>query len=246
MKNSELMSEEFASAELKKIKKFLWIAGVFIVVLLFSVFIVWNAGRKTGKEKAAEEISKLKETIAAQEDRIAELEEEPIVVNDVAPTISLDIIKQDIKKIGELATMEYMYTDAARFSSSRKMLKGITEKSFTIKWDGVIKAGIDINEIVVDLNEEGKILTIMMPKAKILSHDPDRESVEILDESDGLFNPVRVEDQVAFEAACEKEMEQRAIENGLLDKAQENAEEIVLQLLMANPVIMEYYKIVFN
>ena len=65
-----------------------------------------------------------------------------------------------------------------------------------------------------------------MPKARILSHQIDKDSIETLDQKDGLFNPVKVEDVRTFDSVSQDAMEERAIENGILDKAFENAKNI--------------------
>ena len=57
-----------------------------------------------------------------------------------------------------------------------------------------------------------------MPKARILSHQIDKDSIETLDQKDGLFNPVQVEDVRDFDSISQDAMEERAIENGILDK----------------------------
>ena len=81
--------------------------------------------------------------------------------------------------------------------------------------------------IIVEINDASKEITIHMPKAEILSHEINSDSIETLDEKDGLFNPVKVEDVQAFDAVSKNTMEKRAIENGLLDKAFDNAKEII-------------------
>lgn len=58
-----------------------------------------------------------------------------------------------------------------------------------------------------------------MPKARILSHQIDKDSIETLDQKEGLFNPVKVEDVRNFDSVSQDAMEERAIENGILDKA---------------------------
>ena len=55
-----------------------------------------------------------------------------------------------------------------------------------------------------------------MPNAEILSHEIDNNSIETLDEKDGLFNPVKVEDVRQFDTVSKDAMEDRAIENGIL------------------------------
>ena len=77
-----------------------------------------------------------------------------------------------------------------------------------------------------------------MPKSEIISHEIDNESIESLDEKDGLFNPVKVDDVRNFDKISKEEMEARAIENGLLIKASKNATEII-EKLINNDVVQE-------
>ena len=51
-----------------------------------------------------------------------------------------------------------------------------------------------------------------MPKARILSHQIDKDSIETLDQKDGLFNPVKVEDVRTFDSVSQDAMEERAID----------------------------------
>ena len=85
-----------------------------------------------------------------------------------------------------------------------------------------------------------------MPKAKILSHEIDNDSIETLDEKDGLFNPVKVEDVREFDAVSKDAMDERAIENGILDKAFENAKEIIEKLVNNDAVQEQGYTITFE
>ena len=49
-----------------------------------------------------------------------------------------------------------------------------------------------------------------MPNAEILSHEIDNNSIETLDEKDGLFHPVKVGDIRQFDAVSKAAMEDRA------------------------------------
>ena len=113
-----------------------------------------------------------------------------------------------------------------------------TTKSFIAKWDGIIKAGVDISQVTAEVDSNNKEVVIHIPKAEILSHEIDSESVETLDQKNGLFNPVSVEDVREFDAESKEKMENRAIENGILDKAFENAESIIEKLI--DPMIQEF------
>lgn len=212
---------------MKKVRNTLITVGVIAAIIILAVVVIVIQSKK----------------IKEMDSRISELINEPAISEPVTPEISLDIINAEIREIGELATMEYIYTNAAKFTDSRQIKDWnipFTEKSFIIKWDGVIKAGIDVTQITTELDNTNKTIIIYLPEAEILSHDTNEDSVEILDESNGLFNSVSIKDKVQFDAETVKEMEERAIENGLLTKAQENAEEIILKLISAIPGVEEY------
>lgn len=219
-----------------KMKKRLWIVALVGILVLVCVIFAWSNAR-------------LKSRIEEQDKRIEELMEQPIVVNPVAPEIRLSVIYEEIQSIGELATVEYLFTDAARFSDSKQLGNWeipFTEKSFTMKWDGVIKAGIQVDQIVIEVNNDDGIITVTLPAAQILSYEVDNDSVEILDEKNNIFNKISVNDKVQLDASTEEEMKDRAIRNGLLEKAQKNAEDIIARLLTANSAIGDNYAIVFE
>lgn len=231
-----------------RLRKKLITFGVIAIAFILAVSAAWIAGRVQAKQKSEERIAQLIAEVEAKENELQELINAPIVVSPVAPEISLDIIYSEIQNIGELASVEYMFTDAARYSDSKQIKEWnipFTEKSFILKWDGSIKAGIKLDGVVIDVDEdEGKLL-VHVPKAEILSYEVDDESVEILDEKNNIFNKLSVDDKIEFDAKTKEAMIERAIENGLLEKAQANAEDILYRLLVANPAIADAYKVEF-
>ena len=246
--NAGLQKELVRIAKKSKAKRKLITIAVVAVLVLLTVGGAWLSGRKQAKENAEAEIAELKAMIEEQDEKIQELIETPIVVSPVNPEIKLDIIYSEIKSISELATMEYLFTDAAEFTDSKQIKTWnipFTEKSFILKWDGVIKAGVKLDLVTIEVNQDEKKITVSVPTAEILSYQIDTDSVEVLDEKDNIFNKISVDDKIKFDAATEEAMKQRAIENGLLEKAQANAEEILLRLLQANPAIGTEYTIEF-
>lgn len=226
-----------------KHKKSLLKLGFLLVILL----IIFFTGRSSASEKYEDTVADLKQQVSDLEQQMEEAaitwEEQP------AKEITIDLIESEIKDIGELVTIEYLYTDAGKFEDV-KQAWGVnipfTSKSFITKWDGVIKAGIDVEQILIEINETEKEILIHMPKAKILSHEIDDDSIEVLDEKDGLFNKVTVQNTVEFETESKQAMEQRAIENGILDKAFENAKHIIEKLVNNDVVQEQGYTITFE
>lgn len=219
----------------KKMVKLL-VTGACILLVIIALWVSWHI---QSKQKA--EIERL-------EAAIQELADTPMVANAVSPEIILDIVNSDIKKIGELATVEYLFTDSAKFSDSKQIKEWnipLTEKSFILKWNGVIKAGVNIENIDVKVKKDDGVIVISMPDAEILSYSVDNDSVEVLDQKDNIFNKITIDDKVEFDASAEKEMKERAVENGLLEKAQKNAEELIENLLMTNSAICNDYEVEF-
>lgn len=168
---------------------------------------------------------------------------------EVIPTINSIQVVNDIQSIGELATIKYIYTDMGKFENSQQF-KGynipLTTKSFILSWNGTIKAGVDTKEITININENNKTILVHIPKAKILSHETDENSVEIFDENNNIFNPITLEDYNSFFAESKLEMEQRALDNGLLDEAIENAKNVISQILTSDENIKNLYTINFE
>ena len=189
----------------------------------------------------------LKQQVTELEQQLAEA---PSTWDD-QPTkeITVDLIKSEIKDIGELATIEYLYTDAGKFEDA-KQLFGVnlpfTTKSFIAKWDGIVKVGVKIDKVIVEIDNENKEIIVHMPNAEILSHEIDNDSIETFDEKDGMFNKITVKDTREFDAINQDAMEQRAIENGVLDKAFENAKDIIEKLVNNSAVQEQGYTIKFE
>ena len=226
-----------------------------IIILLVVVSTAWFIGKRQSQQAAQAIIDDLNIKVEELQNQIEELKKEPAVVTPVSPTIDLQLLHSKIEAISELATVKYLYTDASEFSDSKQFknwnVPG-TKKSFILKWDGTIKAGVDLKRVELKVLENTstdenakKTLVVYVPAAEILSYEVDDDSVNVLNESSNIFNPITVNDKVSFDSAAKKAMESRAIENGLLDKAQENAEEVLKQLICFDSEIEENYTLKF-
>lgn len=219
------------------------IAVVLLIILLVIASVVFFKGYKSATEKY--------EAVIKELEKEKERNSEPVVQEEEPKEIDIELINSEIREIGELATIEYLYTDAGKFEDSAKLFGkeipfSFTTKSFIAKWDGVIKAGVNVDDIVVEVKDSDKEIAVQIPEAEILSHEVDGESIETLDEKDGFFNPIKVDDIREFDAISKETMEQRAIENGILEKAFENAKNIIYKIIDTDLVEELKYNITFE
>ncbi|MDE5937320.1 MAG: DUF4230 domain-containing protein [Ruminococcus sp.] len=192
--------------------------------------------------------------IKYSEHRKAEKEANVAVMEKITAIVSIDEVMSQIKAIDELATVEYLYTDSGKFEDKKQFEDGwlegvdipLTSKSFIVRWDGRIKAGINISDVECDINEISKKITVIMPDAEILSHEVFEDSFETLDQTKNIFNPIEVDDVNKFIGESKSFMEERAVSNGLLENADKNAQALIENSLEYLEIIRNDYTIVFE
>lgn len=205
----------------KKIISIVALILIFAITVCMVGIFAYNGGKKAAKEE--------------------------LVAKSITPDIIMTVISSEINEISELACAEYVFTNSAQFSRTNKAfgpLDWLTKKSFVQKWDGVVKAGIKLENLSVEVT--GNVITITMPHAEILSYEVDYDSVEILDENNNLFNPITVEDKAEFDKETKEETVKQAIDSGLLEKAETNAEGVLTTLLTSSLDGIDKYTIEFK
>lgn len=161
--------------------------------------------------------------------------------------ITADTLFQQMQTVSTMATLEYNYTNMGKFEDSAD-LNGwtipLTKKSFILTYDGKITAGIDMQDVQVDVGKG--TITVTLPPAKILSHEVNEKSIELYDESKNIFNHISIGDYAAFAAEQKRVMEKKTIEKGLLDSAQKRAKTVISQFLKTNAGLGDEYELKFK
>ena len=157
------------------------------------------------------------------------------------PQITGDLLASRLRSVQELVTVSYYYTNMGRFENQVDFYGWkvpFTTKSFIVSYDGVIKAGVDLEQLQVSIG--GGEVTVTLPESRIISHEIPEDSLEVFDESDNLFNHITIEDYTAFTRDQKSAMEQRAVDGVLLDRANQEARTAVDSLLRIMPGLEEY------
>ena len=165
-----------------------------------------------------------------------------------APVSTTLDIQGTIQDIGELATAEYAFTITQTAEKPKKTVAGLpipfTSSTVLYSYEGIIKAGIQFSSVEITQNPNQKKVYVRMPDAEILSTELDNDSFLVYDEHYSIFNMFTFQDFNISTAGAKSTAKASAIENGLLDRANENAKTII-KTTIGTFVNLDEYEIVF-
>jgi len=167
-------------------------------------------------------------------------------VRDRAPRIdrtgetTSEMLEATVQQIAHLATLSLRYSevlvhdDQNTISIFRRAfnIPGTT-RFMVVRWQADMLFGIDADDIRVSFidHDETRKVRVSLPNTRILSHAVDLESIEVLNESTGIFTSFASDDLVSFVAGQQSEIEARETTTQLLESARRSTEEVVYALL---------------
>ena len=152
------------------------------------------------------------------------------------------VVTDELRKIAELTVMEYDYKDAVNFKDGLKIGQisipiPLTQKEAVMTYEGRIRIGIDAKELEIrtDSGSDGSIrkVTVMSPETKILSHEMDRESFNLILEKSGIMNGISTDDYNLLETTARERIEERVRSSDLFERAEEQLKEVLTRYLAA-------------
>ena len=170
--------------------------------------------------------------------------------NNNGGSYDLEVLKEQVKEVSELATLEDRYTLTVPYTSdSKKFWKTninipFSEKSMVAQYDATLKLGLKLTDDNYDVKADGDTITVTVPHSVILSHEIDEDSWVLLDKKNGLFNLLKPEDDSDLRKYAKKNALKELDMDALYQQADENAEEQLKNFLgAANPdaeIIVEF------
>ncbi len=201
-------------------------------IIIFLLILIATVGGTFYYTKTKYETVKVEET------------KEENLITETKVEITGETIREGLMDIGELATEEYYFTRVETYDSS-KNYKGFkvpfTQSKFVYSYDGVVKAGIDFANIAVEKDELAKVITVILPKSDILDCNIDTDTFKLYDEKNSAFNKFSVTD---FNNTLDKMLDEAkadAIEKGVLERADANAQMIIKNFLLSTYTVDDYY-----
>ena len=152
---------------------------------------------------------------------------EELIVN-LPLEITTESVLSTVQQAAELTTLVYEYTDVSILDESNFW----TRRLLIIRYTGRIRAGIDFEQIMVDV--QGYTINITMPPARIISHELPFETIEVVRDETGIFTPSNtIPDFVVMMAELQLSKEADILAAGILNDARINAQDTVRQMIHA-------------
>lgn len=149
---------------------------------------------------------------------------EPVSIVEKRTVEDSTVILERVERLWELSSNKYFYSNVVAFKDNMKIKDfqvPFTEKSFLIKYDGYLKAGINAQDIQI-LSNEGKAIEVKLKNSKILDHVIDEKSIYVYDEKNSMFNNLSIND-IFNQLSTEKDkIETQLEEKGFLKDTDNN------------------------
>ena len=219
-----------------KRSKFLWI----LVILVIFVVVVSSAAWFLAiglKEQVKNTLSPLQQTNNALSTQIANLlHPTPTVIPD-----PVTIIRQ-IQSLARLETIQYSIEKVITAEVNQGAFGPLFGDKLLLVAHGTVIAGVDLQKMdELDLALNGDVLEVHLPETEVFSASLNNEQSYIYDRTTGLLTKGNPQLETTARQAAEKEILSAAIEDGILDLAQQNAE-VYLERLFNT---LGYLKVVF-
>ena len=151
------------------------------------------------------------------------------------PTIMPDpvTIVNEIRPLARLETMQYSVEKVITAETGQGPFGFLFGDRLLLVAHGTVIAGVDLDQLGRDDIQVGAdgTVSIALPAAEVFITALDNENSYVYDRDIGLLRKADVELESAARLAAEQEMLKAAIEDGILEQAQTNAENYLYRLL---------------
>jgi hypothetical protein len=197
----------------------LLLVGLLIASLVFGALVLQEVRRAT------EPVTALRDQLNTQFDRLF----------NPTPTVKPDPVSivHEVRALARLETIQYSVEKVITAETGQEFLGFLFGDRLLLVAHGTVIAGVDLDRIGTDdieVDEAGRV-TLVLPYAEIFTTVLDNEKSYIYDRDVGLLRRGDIQLESAARLAAEREIERTALEDGILNQAQVNAEAYLYRLL---------------
>jgi hypothetical protein len=201
-----------------------WFSILVLIILAAGVYFIVDTIRNTARQAAAP-LEGLQQANSAMQTQVSELmNPTPTIIPDPVTYIS------EIRALARLETIQYSVEKVITAEQGQGTFSFLFGDKLLFVAHGVVIAGIDMEKIgPQDLRLENGVLYVTLPPAEVFIATLDNEKSYVYDRETGILtNGVQDLETLARQAA-EQEILNAALEDGILEQAETNAELYLLR-----------------
>jgi len=219
-------------------KNGLSLVGILLLVLLVTVigsaiFLVITITRTI--DSALSPVQNVNNMLSTQVSQL--LNPTPTVIPDPVTII------REVQSLARLETIQYSVQKVITAEVNQGVLGPLFGDKLLLVAHGYVIAGVDLARLSIDdLRLENGTLYVSLPEAEVFVATLDNEKSYIYDRTSGLLRKSDSDLETAARRVAEQEIYNGAIEDGILDQAQLNAELFLERFLNT----LGYLRVVFE
>ena len=214
------------------------LVGILLLVLLITVigsaiFLVITVTRTI--DSALSPVQNVNNMLSTQVSQL--LNPTPTVIPDPVTII------REVQSLARLETIQYSVQKVITAEVNQGVLGPLFGDRLLLVAHGYVIAGVDLAELSVDdLRLEGDTLIVRLPDAEVFVATLNNEKSYIYDRTTGILRKSDTDLETAARRVAEQEIFNGAIEDGILNQAQVNAENFLERLFNT----LGYSRVVFE
>lgn len=143
--------------------------------------------------------------------------------------VTADSLIPTLELVGELTTAKLNFSGHKEFKDDGVLF--FNRSDFLMTYQATLRAGIDIKNVEIRINDVTKTVSVTLPEAEIQEVKILPETIKYYDEGFSLFNPNTKEDANKAQKQAEDAAKIEAVETGILDFANNHAKTLLQKLL---------------
>lgn len=198
---------------------------LFILIGMLVTAAIVVAGVYWSFQRAVEPVVELRHQVSTQVS--AFLNPTPTIMPDPVTIV------HELRPLARLETMQYSVEKVITAETGQGPFGFLFGDRLLLVAHGTVIAGVDLDKLGrddIDVGDDGTV-TIALPQAEIFITALDNERSYVFERDVGLLRRAGIELESAARLAAEQEMHKAAVEDGILEQAQTNAENYLYRLL---------------
>jgi hypothetical protein len=213
------------------------IVGVLLILMVAAIAVVSAVrGSIERAQQAVQPVADLSNNLGTQVAQV--LQPTPTVVVDPVTIV------REVRALARLETIQFTVEKVISAEAGQGTFGFLFGDRLLFVAHGVVIAGVDLSQLdPEDLRVENNVLYVDLPEPEIFIATLDNEQSYVYDRETGVLTRGDVNLETTARRAAEAEIENAALEDGILDLAQQNAESYLYSLMLQ---VGDYDEVIFT